>query len=80
MNEQTMELIKFIRTIPGMRLTHHPRRKDYEVAYKEGRRLLDGWSVINKIKFFYETMKLEKLEISKYPLHVLGNKCYIFLK
>ena len=79
MKNQTLELIEFIGTLPGVRLTFHPRRKDYEVAFKEGGRLLDGWSVINKVKFFYETMKLEKFDINAYSFHVLGNKCYIFL-
>jgi hypothetical protein len=79
MNDRTKELIEFIGTLPGIRLTYHPRRKDYEVAFKEGGRLLDGWSVMNKIKFFYETMKLEKFDINAYSFHVLGNKCYIFL-
>jgi hypothetical protein len=76
---KTLELIEFIRELPGMRVTYHPRRKDYEIAFKERGRLLDGWSVISKIKFFYETMKLEKFEINAYSFHVLGNKCYIFL-
>jgi hypothetical protein len=79
MNDRTMELIEFIGTLPGVRLTYHPRRKDYEVAFKESGRLLDGWSVINKVKFFYETIKLEKFDINAYSFHVLGNKCYIFL-
>ena len=72
MNERTLELIKFIRTLPGVKLTHHPRRKNYEVSFKDGGRYMDGWAVINKIKFFYETMKLEKFDINVYSFHVLG--------
>ena len=72
MNERTSELIKFIKTLPGVKLTHHPRLKNYEVSFKDGRKYLNGWEVLNNVKFFYETMKLERFDINAYSFHVLG--------
>ena len=72
MNERTSELIKFIETLPGAKLTHHPRLKNYEVSFKDGRKYLNGWEVLNNVKFFYETMKLERFDINAYSFHVLG--------
>lgn len=72
MNERTSELIKFIKTLPGVKLTHHPRLKNYEVSFKDGRKYLNGWEVLNNVKFFYETMKLERFDINSYSFHVLG--------
>lgn len=79
MKKRTLELIEFIGTIPDMKLTYHSRKKNYEVTFKEGRRLQDGWSVINKIKFFYETMKLEKFDFNAYPFHVLEKSVRFFI-
>ena len=72
MNERTSELIKFIETLPGAKLTHHPRLKNYEVSFKDGIKYLNGWEVLNNVKFFYETMKLERFDINSYSFHVLG--------
>ena len=72
MNERTSELIKFIETLPGAKLTHHPRLKNYEVSFKDGIKYLNGWEVLNNVKFFYETMKLERFDINEYSFHVLG--------
>lgn len=72
MNEHTFELIEFIRTLPGVKLAYHPRRKDYEVSFKDGGRYLDGWAVLNNVKFFYETMTLTKFDVNDYHFHVLG--------
>ena len=72
MNERTSELIKFIKSLPGVKLTYHPRLKNYEVSFKDGRKYLNGWEVLNNVKFFYETMKLERFDINSYSFHVLG--------
>lgn len=72
MNERTFELIELIRTLPGVKLAYHPHRKDYEVSFKDGGRYLDGWAVLNKVKFFYETMTLTKFDINEYVFQVLG--------
>lgn len=72
MNERTFELIELIRTLPGVKLDYHPRRKNYEVFFKDGGRYLDGWAVLNNVKFFYETMTLTKFDINEYSFQVFG--------
>lgn len=72
MNERTFELIELIRTLPGVKLAYHPRRKDYEVSLKDGGRYMDGWAVLGKVKFFYETMTLQMFDSNEYTFHVLG--------
>lgn len=80
MDKQTYMLIEFVKTIPGFKVTHHPRKNDYEVTFKSGKRYVSGWAVLSQMKFFYETMKLKKFDMYDYSFQVLGKSLVFPIK
>ena len=80
MDKQTRMLIEFVKTVPGFNITYHPRKKDYEVTFKNGKRYVSGWAVLSQLKFLYETMKLEKFDMHGYSFQVLGKSLVFPIK
>jgi len=72
------DLIEFVLTLPNMKVKYFPRKKTYAFAMKNGGRYINGWAVLDHIKFFFETMKKQKFEYKNFSFYIMKNELRIY--
>lgn len=56
------DIIKIADATKSLTVKYFPRKKVYQIKFKQKGRYMTGWETFNQIKFLYETTKTQKID------------------